>query len=496
MLWSENIKRFCYNGKNNVYAEEALNEILNQIKLIPYDIKGNLCMEIDTPEDLKLMNMKINNDNQTKTVYISMSTDIIHPGHIKLLERASKLGKITVGVLTDEAIASYKRYPLLSLEKRKTIISNLKYVDNVIEQNTVDYEDNLRKLKPDYVVHGDDWREGIQKKVRSRVIEVLKEWGGELIEFPYTYDKEINQIQTELNKQNILPEVRRGRLHKLLKMKPLVRVIEAHNGLTGLIAEKVNVLKDDRIESFDAMWISSLCDSTIKGKPDIELVDLTSRLNTINEIMEVTTKPIILDGDTGGLTEHFVYNVQTLERIGVSAIIIEDKIGLKKNSLFGTDVKQTQDTIENFSRKINAGASQLNSREFMIIARIESLILEKGLKDAITRAKSYIEAGASGIMIHSRKKDPTEIFEFCEEYKDFAPDIPLVVVPSAYSQVTEDELIQHGARIVIYANHLIRSAFPSMMKTAKSILEHNRALESEEYCMSIKEILNLIPGGK
>jgi len=496
ILWAKEISRFCFNGKKDVYAEDALNNILDQMNLIPHDIKGNLCMEIDTPEDLKTMNEKLNDANRDKKVYISMSTDIIHPGHINLLEKASKLGKITIGVLSDEAIASYKRYPLLSFEKRKTVISNLKYVDNVVEQKQVDYEENLRKLKPDYVIHGDDWREGIQKKVRNRVIEVLKEWNGELIEFPYTYDKEINQIQGEINKQNILPEIRRARLTNLLKIKPLVRVIEAHNGLTGLIAEKANVVKEDRIETFDAMWISSLCDSTIKGKPDIELVDLTSRINTINEIMEVTTKPIILDGDTGGLMEHFVYNVQTLERIGVSAIIIEDKIGLKKNSLFGTDVTQTQDSIEDFCKKINAGASQLISREFMIIARIESLILDKGMKDAINRAQAYIKAGANGIMIHSRKKDSTEIFEFCEKYKEFATDIPLVIVPTAFCQVTEQELIRHGARIVIYANHLIRSAFPSMMQTAESILRHNRALESEKDCMSIKEILNLIPGGK
>lgn len=431
-----------------------------------------------------------------KQVYIAMSADIIHHGHINIIEKASELGEVTVGVLTDEAIASYKRFPLLGLEERMRIISNIKNVKNVVVQDSIDYEKNLRMLRPDYVVHGDDWREGIQKNIRAKVIETLKEWGGQLIEFPYTRDINIEKIRKEAGMQGLLPEIRRARLSQLLSIKPVVRILEAHSGLSGLIVENAAVTKEDKIERFDGMWLSSLCDSTIKGKPDIELVDLTSRINTINEIMEVTTKPIIFDGDTGGLTEHFVYNVKTLERLGVSAIIIEDKIGLKKNSLFGTDVEQTQDNIENFCKKINAGKASLNSREFMIIARIESLILNKGMKDALTRAKAYIEAGASGIMIHSRKKEPDEIFEFCEKYQEFGANVPLVVVPTTFNTVTEEEFAKHGVRIVIYANHLIRSAFPAMMETACSILKHNRAYEADELCMPINNILTLIPGGK
>ncbi len=431
----------------------------------------------------------------TKKVYIAMSADIIHHGHINLLERASELGEITVGVLSDEAIASYKRFPLLGIAERIRIISNLRYVSRVVVQDSIDYEENLRMLKPDYVVHGDDWREGIQKNIRSKVISVLKEWGGELIEYPYTEDVSIETLSKKIMTQGILPEIRRARLVQLLKVKPLVRIMEAHNGLTGLIVEKANIVQQNKIKSFDGMWVSSLCDSTAKGKPDIELVDLTSRLGTINEILEVTTKPIILDGDTGGLTEHFVYNVKTLERLGVSAIIIEDKIGLKKNSLWGTDVKQMQDSVEKFCYKIHAGRTGLKSREFMIIARIESLILKQGMKDALFRAKSYIEAGASGIMIHSRESTPREIFEFCEGYQKFAADVPLVVVPTTYNKVTEEELAKHGVRVVIYANHLIRSAFPAMMKTARAILKNNRAYEAESFCMSLKDILTLIPGG-
>ena len=427
---------------------------------------------------------------------MAFSTDILHSGHLNILEKASQLGELTVGVLSDEAIASYKRYPLMNLEQRMKIISSLKMVDNVVVQRDLDYTENLRKLKPDYVVHGDDWREGIQQHIRERVIEVLKEWGGELIEFPYTKNESIDLLNEQVSEMGTLPEVRRKRLSQLLKVKPLIRVMEAHNGLTGLICEKASAVRNGSVRTFDAIWVSSLCDSTAKGKPDIELVDLTSRINTISEIMEVTSKPIILDGDTGGLIEHFVFNVRTLERIGVSAIIIEDKIGLKKNSLFGTEVQQQQDSIENFCKKINAGKAALNSREFMIIARIESLILNAGMEDALTRAKAYIEAGASGIMIHSRQKTPDEIYEFCDKFQEFGSGVPLIVVPTTYNQVTESELAARGVNIVIYANHLIRSAFPAMMKTAETILANERSYEADKYCMPIKEILELIPGTK
>lgn len=431
-----------------------------------------------------------------KKVYIAMSADIIHHGHMNIIKEAKKLGDVIVGVLTDEVIASYKRFPLLSYEHRKEIISNISGVSEVVKQDTLDYTENLLKIRPDYVVHGDDWKEGPQKQIREKVIETLESWEGKLVEIPYTEGVSISNLEEKIGEIGTTPQVRRGKLRKLLSLKPLVRIMEAHNGLTGLIVEKTKVNQDGKVKTFDGMWISSLCDSTAKGKPDIELVDLTSRLNTINEILEVTTKPIILDGDTGGKIEHFIYTVRTLERLGVSAIIIEDKVGLKKNSLFGTDVKQKQDTIENFQAKIQAGKRAQVTEDFMIIARIESLILKVGLEDALKRATAYIEAGADGIMIHSKEKNPTEILEFCEEYKKLNNRVPLVVVPSSYNTITEGELIKSGANIVIYANQLIRSAYPAMVKTAETILTHERAYEADELTMPIKKILTLIPGGK
>lgn len=421
------------------------------------------------------------------------STDIIHGGHIEIIKKAAELGEVTVGVLTDDVVANYKRFPLLSCKERMSIMENIVGVHQVVEQTTLSYVPNIREYKPDYVVHGDDWQSGFQKKIREEVIEVLKEYGGELVEFPYSKNKSYDLIEKSAREQLSIPDIRRGRLRRCIEMKGLITAIEAHSGITGLIAEKTKVLDNGQTRQFDAMWVSSLCDSTAKGKPDIELVDISSRLRTIDDIMEVTTKPIILDGDTGGLAEHFVYTVRTLERMGVSAVIIEDKTGLKKNSLFGTDVVQTQDTIENFCNKISAGKKAQKTREFMIIARIESLILERGMDDALRRAEAYVQAGADGIMIHSRKKEPSEILEFLEKFRAKDSVTPVVLVPTSYNSVTEEELKKAGANIVIYANHLTRSSFPAMQKTAETILKNHRAKEADDMCMPIKEILTLIP---
>ena len=430
---------------------------------------------------------------EEKIVYLCFSTDIIHGGHIAIIQKAAKLGKLLVGLMTDEAVATYKRFPILSYEERRKIIENIKGVSEIVEQTTLSYVPNLLKYKPDIVVHGDEWKEGIQAPVRQEVIDTLQTYGGQLIEFPYSENEEYEILEKNAVTQLSIPDHRRGTLKKLLGLKPIVTALEAHNGLTGLIVEKTVVYEQGSAKSFDAMWVSSLCDSTSKGKPDIELVDMTSRFATINEIMEVTTKPIIMDGDTGGLTEHFVYTVRTLERMGVSAIIIEDKKGLKRNSLFGTDVEQTQDSIENFSAKIRAGKKALQTDEFMIIARIESLILKRGVEDALERAFAFIRAGADAIMIHSKEKNPDEIFEFCDRFRGQDKHTPLVVVPTTYNSVTEEELQRHGVNIVIYANHLIRAGFPAMQKVAVSILKNHRSLETDNDCMPIKKIITLIP---
>lgn len=428
-----------------------------------------------------------------KTVYMSFSTDMLHSGHIAIIEKAAALGQLTIGVLTDQVIASYKRYPLLSYEERVNMLQSIRGVYRTVEQNSLSYADNLRKLRPDYVVHGDDWKSGVQKPIRDEVVSILNEYGGELVEYPYSNDERYRALEQRSREHLSIPDIRRGRLRDLLAMKPTVSILEAHSGITGLIAENTVVVKEGKAFQFDGMWISSLCDSTAKGKPDIELVDMSSRLRTIDDIMEVTTKPIILDGDTGGLIEHFVYNIKTLERMGVSAVIIEDKTGLKKNSLFGTEVAQTQDCIEHFCEKIAAGKRALKTKEFMLIARIESLILERGMADALKRAFAYVAAGADGIMIHSRKKSPEEIFEFCERFREKDPVTPIVVVPTSFNTVTEEEFAQRGINIVIYANQLTRSAFPAMQKAARTILENHRAKEADDLCMPIKDILTLIP---
>lgn len=427
------------------------------------------------------------------TVYVGMSADLIHPGHINILNRAAELGDVTIGLLTDAAIASYKRLPHMTFEQRKAVVANLKGVTAVIPQETLDYVPNLRSVKPDFVVHGDDWQTGVQRETRQRVLDALAEWGGELVEVPYTQGISSTQLNASVKEVGTTPDVRLTRLRRLIDAKPIVRVLEAHSGLTGLIIETAQAERGGLKVEFDAMWSSSLTDSTARGKPDIELVDLNSRLQTINDLFEVTTKPLIYDGDTGGKPEHFSYTVRSLERLGVSAVIIEDKEGLKRNSLFGTEVAQTQSTIEDFVHRIQVGKKAQVTDDFMIIARIESLILEMGMEDAVTRAKAYIEGGADGIMIHSRQKSPDEIFEFCERFAAFETKVPLVVVPTSYNQVTEEEFVERGVNVVIYANQLMRASYKAMSGVAKSILENARSAEVDSQIANIKEALAIIP---
>lgn len=432
-----------------------------------------------------------------KIVYVGMSADIIHPGHLNIIHEAAKLGRVIVGVLTDAAIASYKRLPYLTYEQRALVVSNLKGVSEVIPQTTLDYRPNLRKLRPDYVVHGDDWKTGVQQKTRQDIIDCMAEWGGQVIDVPYTKGISSTMLNERLKEIGTTPDVRLKRLKRLIGAKQIVRICESHSGLTGLIIEHTSVVKNGIKHEFDGMWASSLTDSTSKGKPDIEAVDLTTRLHNLNDTLEVTTKPIIFDGDTGGKPEHFVFTVRTLERLGVSAVIIEDKIGLKQNSLFGTDAVQTQDSIEGFCAKIRAGKNAQITDDFMIIARIESLIAGKSVEEAIERAVAYVNAGADGIMIHSKNTDGQDIKNFCQQFRAVDSKTPIVVVPTTYNQITEQELVDWGVNIVIYANHMLRSAYPAMVKCAESILQHERCKEaSEEYCMPIKEILTLIPGMK
>lgn len=429
-----------------------------------------------------------------KTVFMSLSTDIIYGAHIELIRRAAELGELTVGVLSDEVVASYKRYPLLSCQERMRIVAGIKGVKEAIRQDEMSYREPLRRLRPDYLVHGDDWRTGFQQPVREECLALLAEYGGELVEYPYSYNEEYDRLEAAARAQISVPDRRRGRLKWLIENKGMVVCMQAHTGLTGLIVEKAALMENGTVRQFDAMWVSSLCDSTTKGKPDIELVDMTSRFRTIDDIMEVTTKPIIFDGDTGGLAEHFGYTVRTLERMGVSMVIIEDKTGLKKNSLFGTEVAQTQADVEDFCHKIRVGKSAQRTHDFMIVARIESLILEKGMEDALARARAYVKAGADGIMIHSRRKEPDEIFEFIRRFREEDQKTAIVLVPTSYNAVYEEEFQKRGVNVIIYANHLLRSSYPAMQKTAETILRCHRAKEADEaFCMPIKEILTLIP---
>lgn len=491
-VWLDKIVEFCESDRRKVYAENALNELNGAANITALDVQNLLCSEIDNPEDLAVVSAKLK-EIESRTVYMCFSTDIIHGGHIAIIKKAQKLGRLIIGVLSDEAVTSYKRLPLVPASERKVMFENVAGVYRVVDQKTLSYKDVLNQIHPDIVVHGDDWCTGFQKPIRDEVVSILASYGGKLVEYPYSTDQKYADIQARTRSDLAMPDIRRGRLKKVLEMKGLVTAMEAHDGLTGLIVENTVVHQDGGAHQFDAMWISSLCDSTAKGKPDIELVDMTSRFRTIEDITEVTTKPIIFDGDTGGKTEHFVYTVRSLERLGVSMVIIEDKTGLKKNSLFGTEVVQTQDSIENFSAKIRAGKKAQRTREFMICARIESLILEQGMEDALTRAFAFAEAGADAIMIHSRKKDPSEIQEFIEKFREKDKTTPIVLVPTSFNSVTEEEWKERGANIIIYANQLMRAEVPAMQKAAETILENHRAKECDDMIMPFKDIIRLIP---
>ena len=428
----------------------------------------------------------------SKKIYTCFSTDVIHDGHLNIINVAKQYGDVYVGVLSDSATVKYNKFPTIPFEERVEMIKALDGVKDVLVQDDVMYDKIVEQLHPDYIIHGDNWTKEPLKALRDNAEKLLSAYGGKVIDVPYTYNESVRRIDRKINEKLSMPEYRRKRLKQLIGIRPIVKAMEVHSGLTGLLVEKTVVEREGEFDQFDAMWLSSLCDSTAKGKPDIELVDMTSRFKTIDDIMDVTTKPIIFDGDTGGKPEHFVYTVRSLERLGVSAVIIEDKVGLKKNSLFGTEVQQTQDSIENFCAKLEAGKKVQLSDSFMIVARIESLILEQGMEDALTRARAYVAAGADGIMIHSRKKDPAEILEFCDKFRAEDDTTPIVVVPTSFNSITEAELGAHGVNVVIYANQLTRSAFPAMVETAEDILRNHRAKEVDDRLMPIKDIITLI----
>lgn len=431
-----------------------------------------------------------------KSVYLGMTGDVIHPGIINIIRKGAELGDLTVGLLTDSAVVTHKRLPYLTYEQRKNVLENIKGVSAVVPQEDWSYVPNLRKYKPDYIIHGDDWKTNYLSKIREEVYDAMKEWGGQVVEIPYTQGVNSSAIAASERSVGTTPDIRLKSLRRLIAAKPLVRIMEAHSGLSGLIIESLEVQKEDGLHCFDGMWSSSLTDSTNRGKPDIEAVDLTSRLQGLTDILECTTKPIIYDGDTGGIVEHFVFTVRTLERNGISAVIIEDKKGLKKNSLFGTEVRQELEGEEEFCRKIREGKKAQLTQDFMIIARIEEIIAGRTLDEALAKAFASVTAGADAVMIHSKDKDGSDIREFCRRFRKEYAHVPLVLVPTSYNSFTEKELASWGANIVIYANHMLRSAYPAMYNCARTILEAGRSLEADGQCMPIKEILELIPGTK
>ena len=430
--------------------------------------------------------------SKNKKVYVGFSADILHEGHIKILKIAKSYGNLTVGLLTDSARAEYRKLPNLTYSQRESLIKNIKYVDNVIPQATLDYTKNLKKIKPDYVVHGDDWKNGVLRKTRNKVIQTLKKWNGKLIEPKYTDNISTSNIKDKIYEKGISPNLRLSKLKRLINSKKIVRILESHSALTGLIIEKLSYSQNKKNFEFDGMWSSSLTDSTLRAKPDNQSVDYASRISALSDMLDVTTKPIIFDADNGGRIEHIPFLVKSLERSGVSSMIIEDKVGLKKNSLFKNQKGVKQDTIKNFSKKISLIKKVKNSNDFLLAARIESFILGKKLDDALKRAVAYSKAGADLIMIHSKSESPDEIFNFSKIFSKNKYSKPIIAVPSTYSKTHEKDLIKNGIKIIIYANQMMRSSYPAMLNTAKSILKYQRSYEIEKKIVSVKNMIELI----
>ncbi len=474
-LWLAQIEKYIDAQNMNCYAENAFNDISDRCHIYPLDVKEMLCGEIDNASDYAIMSDRVR-ELEHRLVYMCFSTDILHSGHIEIIRKAKRFGRLVIGVLSDEAVANYKRYPLLPFSERKSMFENVIGVHSVVEQKTLSYRDNIQKLHPAIVVHGDDWVTGFQKPVRDEVVSELAVYGGRLVEFPYATDRKYQEMERSIRAELSLPSHRIGRLRRSIGMKGLVTALEAHSGITGLIAEKSVVYQDGKAYQFDALWVSSFCDSTAKGKPDIELVDLSSRLRTIDDIMEVTTKPILFDGGTGGPVEHFVYTVRTLERMGISMIVIGD-----------------QDSMENCRAKISAGKKAQKTEEFMICARIERPVSDDGMEDLLARAFALADAGADAIMLRSESDEPDELFAFVDRFRARDGVTPIVVAPTACLSVREDEFKERGINVVIYANQLTRTGFPAMQQAAHMILENHRAKECDEMCMSIQDILSVIP---
>ena len=440
-----------------------------------------------------MSNLKV---KKKKKVYIGITADILHHGHMKLLETARKYGEIIIGLLTDSAVSEYKRLPYLNYKQREQVVKNFQGVIKVMPQKEYDYSYNIKKIRPDFMVHGDDWKVGPDKLLRNNVIKALKIYGGKLIEIPYTKGISSGAYVDSQRVISTTPDVRRSALSRLIDSKKIVRIIETHSPLSAIIAEKTFIKSGMKKKSFDGFWSSSLTYSTVMGKPDTEALELSQRLSYVNDIFEVTTKPLIFDADTGGKIDHFDMKIKSMDRLGISAVIIEDKTGLKKNSLFKDTSNQVQEDKNKFAEKISVGKKAKISNDFMIIARIESLILGKGINDAIKRAQKYVEAGADGIMIHSKSSEAKEIFQFSKKFRKSFKNIPLISVPTSYNKVNENELIDNGFNVVIYANQMLRAAYPAMLNVANKILKHERSKEVDKNLISIKEILELIPGTK
>ncbi len=405
-----------------------------------------------------------------KTVYVGMSADLVHPGHINLLREAASLGRVTVGLLTDRAISSYKRMPFLTFEQRRAVIEHIAFVTAVVPQDTLDYTDNLRLLRPDFVVHGDDWRNGVQAQTRRRVLDVLREWGGTLVEPPYTEGISSTALRMAAMDIGFAPGVRQRRLRRMLDCKPLVRVMQAHDGLSAHIVDRLEETTQGAPREYDAIWVDSLAGAPIRGKPDPLPFDLSSRLVTLHEILDATTKPLICNAGGAGHAAGVTAAVRTLERIGVSAIVIDTEVTDRRAVPAMAASAPPQDDMAAFIREIAAARDARVTPDFMIIARINDRTRDCGADRMMARAAAGVDAGADAVMCDSDPVNPDGIFDLCRRYRRLMNGHPLLVGLSGTEGLQEHDLASAGASMVVYTDTLLRAAREAMISAASQVL--------------------------
>jgi len=400
-----------------------------------------------------------------KTVYVGMVGDMLHVGHINILKTAARLGRVTVGVLTDRAVVGYKRLPLLAFEDRVRVVESIADVAAVVPQKTLSYVENLRALRPDYVVHGDDWRYGDQvSRARAEVIATLGEWGGELVEVAYTKGISSTAIHRSGAADALFSGTRQGRLRRLLAAKPTLRIVEAHSGLSAKIAAEVR--GPDGATGFDAVWQSGLTDAIHRGKSDGGAVDRGRRLQAVEEILDAGPLPLIYDGRAAGRPETVFDLTRALDKAGVSALCLGDRSDPDRT---GPEMSPAETVAQ-----IEAVRAACPTGAVMAISRIVVAAPGNGgsgaLDRALDRALALLEAGSDAVMFDSAADTAEPILDIAARLRRQRRDVPLFAAQSDRWGAPIHRFENAGIDAVVYETHLLRATVAPMRRAATALL--------------------------